>query len=210
MVWRDWCGRLRRKPESGSSKPEAGSGNWKPAAGSRQPATGYWLLATGSRAQQETRLHAGGVEGVRVNRDPGIGAKGVIDGHYVEPARAVRDAVPGQVFHRHGGDLPLLSIGDALGREAELRRGAGPHLDEHDHAAVFADDVDFAMLRAVAAIKNCVPAGEELRNREILACFTELLAQERHGAPASQDARRRRPRSATLRTAGESRPPDPS
>jgi len=47
MVWRDWCGRLRRKPESGSSKPEAGSGNWKPAAGSWQPATGYWLLATG-------------------------------------------------------------------------------------------------------------------------------------------------------------------
>ena len=101
--------------------------------------------------------------------------------------------VPGQVVDRHRGDLSLLGVGDGLGGAAEFRGRARPDFDEDDRPVVFGNDVDFAMPRAVAAIKNCVPAGGQFRNREILACFTEELSLARHGAPASQDARRRQP-----------------
>ena len=87
----------------------ASAGSWQLEAGNWHLETENWKLATGNggasppairrhqadaagghgaAAQQKTRLHAGGVEGVRVNRDPGIGAKGVVDRHYVESARA--------------------------------------------------------------------------------------------------------------------------
>src|SRR5260221_1787360 len=110
-----------------------------------------------------------GVEGVGIHGDLGVGTESLVDGHHVEAARAIREAVARQVVDSHRRHLALLLIGHALGGAAEFRGRPRADLDEHDRAVVFGNDVDFAMPRAGAAIKNCVPAGGQLADREIFA-----------------------------------------
>ena len=98
--------------------------------------------------------------------------------------------MPRQVIHRHRRHLPHLGAGDRLGGRTEIASRARPHLDEHDRPMVVADDVDFAMPGAVAARKNCVPARGELADRQIFACFSELLARVQATGSILKAARR--------------------
>ena len=96
--------------------------------------------------------------------------------------------------------LPLLARRHRLGRGPELRGRPRLDLDEHDRLAVARHDVDFAMPRAVAARKNCVPAALELGDGAIFAGFSELLAlrrsccrQQRQGCRHDRVSRRPAP-----------------
>ena len=97
-----------------------------------------------------------------------------LDRHHVEPARAVVQAVPGQVVYGHLRDASLLPRRERLGASAKLFPDAGLHLDEHRHLVYGRDDVNFSKFCAVATIKNCVPQALELSAREIFPSFPRI------------------------------------
>jgi len=74
---------------------------------------------------------------------------------------------------RHPRDAMLLSSGDRGPGQAESKRPARLDLDEHEHAIVARNDVNFSVARAEAASENCVPATTQFRAREIFAGFPE-------------------------------------
>jgi len=95
----------------------------------------------------------------------------VVNGDNVEPARLIDQLVTRNVVHRHPYQPPLLPRNDRLGGATELIRRTRLHLHEDCRLAIPRDDVDFAMPRAVATGKNCVPAAFEFGNSSILAGF---------------------------------------
>src|ERR1051326_2220534 len=106
--------------------------------------------------------------------------------------------MPGEIVDGTRSHLAHLQRGNRLGRRSAIPRRLGAHFDEHDRAAILAHDVDFAMPRAIAAIKNCVPARGQLPNREIFAYSSEFLACVRHAGRRSQIQGRTPPTPPTL------------
>ena len=131
-------------------------------------------LYASARRTCKVRLYDRGVEGVSIylNARPAIVH---VDGDHVEPARAVVQPVPGQIVYGHLREAALFPCRDRLGAAAELFADSGLDLHEHRRAGVAGDDVNFSKLRAVAAIKNCVPQPLELGAREIFPQFSEDL-----------------------------------
>jgi len=99
-----------------------------------------------------------------------------VDGHHVEAARPVVQAMPGQIVYGHLGQPLLLPRRQGLGGGAKLLADTGLHLDEHGHALVRGDDVNFSKPGSVAAIKNCVPQSLEFGAREIFTVFSKDLS----------------------------------
>jgi len=98
-----------------------------------------------------------------------------VDGDHVEAARPIVQAMPGQIVYGHLRQSSLLPCGDRLLAAAELLADARLHFDEHRHALMRGDDVNFSKASSVAAIKNCVPQACELGAREIFTVFSEDL-----------------------------------
>ena len=95
-----------------------------------------------------------------------------VDGDDVEPARAIVQPVPGQIVYGHLREAALFPCGDRLRTPAELFTDTGLDLHEHRRTGVAGDDVNFSKLRAIAAIKNCVPQPLELGAREVFPQFS--------------------------------------
>jgi len=109
---------------------------------------------------------------IYLNARPGIVH---VDGDHVEAARPIVQAVPGQIVYGHLRQASLLPRRDGLFAAAELLADARLHFDEHRHALMRGDDVNFSKPGSVAAIENCVPEAFELAAREIFAVFSEDL-----------------------------------
>jgi hypothetical protein len=127
------------------------------SAGDLLGATGYQLVRS--------------VEGVSIylNARPAIVH---LDGDHVEPARTVVQPVPGQIVYGHLRDASLFPGRERLGAAAELFANSSLDLHEHRRTGIAGNDVNFSKLRAVAAIKNCVPSALELGAREIFPQFS--------------------------------------
>src|ERR1043166_2365466 len=94
--------------------------------------------------------------------------------------------MPREIIDGTRSHFAHLQGGDRLGRRSAFPRRLGADFDEHDRAAILAHDVDFTMPRAIAPIKNCVPARDQLPNREIFAYSSEFLTRVRHAGRRSQ------------------------
>ena len=99
-----------------------------------------------------------------------------LDGDHVEAARPIVQAMPGQIVYGHLRQSSLLPRGDRLFAAAEPLADARLHFDEHRHALLGRDDVNFSNASSVATIKNCVPESLELGTREIFTVFSKDLA----------------------------------
>ena len=98
-----------------------------------------------------------------------------VDGDHVEAARPIMQAMPGQIVYGHLRQSSLLPCGDGVHAAAKLLADASLHFDEHRHAFLRRDDVNFSNASSVATIKNCVPEALELGAREIFAVFSKDL-----------------------------------
>ena len=105
-----------------------------------------------------------------------------IDGDHVEAAGLIVQAPARQEVDRHPDDPLLLHDGHRRRRRRRTRRPPAPSPRRTRGRAVAGDDVNFAKPRAIAALKNCVPAARQFRAREIFAHFPEGLPAIRwHG-----------------------------
>src|SRR5688572_12709365 len=120
---------------------------------------------------------------MRVHFDARLGSTH-INGHHVEPARAIDDASPCEKLFGQARD-PLLLLA-SHGRAAAPERIPRPrfHLDEHQRLASLRDDVNFSVPTPVATLENCVPAALQLGTRELFPDFPQrLTADTCHALP---------------------------
>jgi hypothetical protein len=108
----------------------------------------------------------------------------------IEAAPAIETAGPSQVVEGHRANAAPLSERHGFRGIAVPFRRSRFDLDEHDHAVVVGDDVNFSKPGAVASGKNDVPTALELATREIFARFSEALPVERRGHGTYQSKRR--------------------
>jgi hypothetical protein len=60
-----------------------------------------------------------------------------------------------------------------------------PHLDEHGESIVPGDDVELAVIGAIAPFHDRVSAALQLLTREVFAASSEVLTGVRHTCPTS-------------------------
>ena len=114
-----------------------------------------------------------------------------IDRDHVEATRTIDQLVPRHVVERHPREAALLRPADGFRRAPIFFTDTSLHFDEDRRLAVARDDVDFAMPRAVAAGKNCVPPPLERGDGNIFSCFSKTEALERHSWLRNHESRQR-------------------
>jgi 16S rRNA (cytidine1402-2'-O)-methyltransferase len=80
-----------------------------------------------------------------------------VDQKHIEAAEGI--GPPGEIQARRREQALALRRGDALGRAAEAGPAAHAHLGEHQHAALFCDEVDFAEAAAPVALQDTQAGG---------------------------------------------------
>src|SRR4030095_2963488 len=91
----------------------------------------------------------------------------------VEPAGALREAMPHQVIERQPRDRAPLVCRDRFARLSKRTSFPRLHFHEHHRLAVTSDDVQFSTAAAVTPGNNCVPAPLEVFTSQSFAGFSE-------------------------------------
>src|SRR5262245_52825859 len=139
----------------------------------------HWHGGPTARPNSDWRL-ATKLEGRFVNRDALARCSRPIDRDHIEATGTIDQLVARHVVERHPREATLLRPADGFRGGPISFADPSLHFDEDRRLAVARDDVDFAMPRAVAAGKNCVPSPLERGDGNILSCFSKTEALECH------------------------------